>query len=286
MCVGFAMRPAGRPMDYTVCSVADQMAWRAAAGPDVKASVDDAVHDDVDYHNGENDIPGDGHDAEEASMIDEYLRMHDITTTSGSNDVIVPEIPRAYDADDAHWLNQPTTTDSGSAVTSQSRLFASGEDVRNRKYYDYVPPADFSDIGVYRPSGVEIRPPPCYPTKREDIIKEEGIHARSTGSGNNSRLNKLSTGSYSSTDAYFPQYGAGAFPVLIDQGQYGGGIATSGVLSDARQQYYLSANGATTGNGSSCAGYLSVDVGGFGPSMLRPLGFQSATAAWPPTFRQ
>jgi len=126
---------------------------------------------------------------------------------------------------------------------------------------------------------MEVRPPPCYPTKREDKLDE---------TGSTSRANKMYTGSYSTADAYIAPYGAGAFPVIIDQGQYGGGggLATGGVLNDGRQQYYLSANGTTTGNGSSCAGYLSVDVGGFGPTMLRPLGFQSSTPAWPTALRQ
>jgi len=154
--------------------------------------------------------------------------------------------------------------------------------MRNRKYYDYVPQADFADLGAYGTSGVDVRPPPpSYPTtKREGGVDEE--------TGNIPRLNKLYTGSYSSAaDAYFAQYGSGAFPVLIDRGQYGGSVATGGgVLSDVRQHCYLSATGTGTGN-SCAAGYLSVDVGGFGSTMLRPFDFQSsAAAAWPAAFRQ
>ena len=284
--IAFAMRSTGRSMDYSVCSMADEMTLRAASVSDAKV----VVHDGEDYQNGENGLPDDAHNvtnADEASIIDEYFGLHHVTTTSGSSDVIVSEIPRAYDADDGHWLDQSTNTpNSGCAVTSQSRLFTSGEDIPNRKYYDFVPPPDFADLGAYGTSGTEVRPPPCYPTKREDKVDED-VLVRPPESGNISRINKLYTGSYSAADAYFSQYGTGAFPVLFDQGQYAGGVvATGGVRNDARQPYYLSANGATTGNGNSCAGYLSVDVGGFGSTMLRPLGFQSSTAVWPAAFRQ
>lgn len=284
MFIGFGVRVSGRTMDYSGCLLADQLPYRATAAADMNAvKVDNANVDDdeADYQNDENGVPVDGHsvtNADEASIIDEYFGLHDITTTSGSGDVIGSEIPRAYDAEDAHWLSQSTTAPiSASAVTSQPRLFASGEDVRNRKYYDFVPSADFVDLGPYITSGMEARPPPCYPTKREDKLDE---------TGNTSRANKLYTGSYSTADAYIAQYGAGAFPVIIDQGQYGSGLATGSVLNDGRQQYYLSANGTPTGNGSSCAGYLSVDVGGFGPTMLRSLGYQSSTTAWPAALRQ
>jgi len=284
------MRPAGRPMDRGSCSVTDQLSLRAAAVPDVKDAVQVILDaDDVDDPSGENGAPDDGRDAanaDEASIIDVYFGLRDATTTSASGDVIVTEIPRAYSAGDAHWLDQSTATpSSGSAVTLQSRLFTSGEEVCNRKYYEFVPPADFADLGAYGTSGVDARPPPSYPTKREDTVDEE-ILIRPSESGNISRHNKLYTGNYSPADAYFAQYGAGAFPVIIDQGQYGGGVTTGDVLSDVRQQYYLSANGTTTGNGNSCAGYLSVDVGGFGPAMLRPFDFQSSAAAWPAAFRQ
>ena len=260
-------------MDYSSCSITDQLTLRAAAGPEVNAVV--KVDDDDDcYQNVENGVADDDHNvtnADEASIIDEYFGFHDLTTTSGSGGVIVPEIPRAYDADAAHWLDQsPTTPSSGPAVTSQPRLFASSEDICARKYYD-----EFADMGAYRTSAIEVRPPPSYPTKREDKLDEEAL-IRSSECGNLPRLNKLYTGSYSSADAYLAHYGSSAFPLILDQGQYGGGVATGGVLNDARQQYY------GTGNGNGCAGYLSVDIGGFGQTMLRPIGLQSSTAAWPP----
>jgi len=296
MHVGFAMRPAGRSMDFSgACPVSDQLAFCAAAVPDVKSVVKAAdgvidVDDDADYPDGDNDVPDDGRDAtngDEASIIDDYFGLHDVTTTSGADDVIVPEIPRAYDADDSRWLEQSTATPtSGSAVTSQHLQFTSDQEMRDRKYYGFVSPADFVDLGGYGTSGFEPRPPPCYPTKREGNSIDDEVLLRSSETGNIARVNKFYTGSYSAADAYFAQYGTGAFPVLIDHGQYGGGIATAGVLSDARQQNYIPANATTTGNGSSCAGYLSVDVGGFGSTMLRPLGFQSSTAAWPAAFRQ
>jgi len=195
--------------------------------------------------------------------------------------VVVPEIPRAYDADDSRWLAAQQST-TGSAVTSQQQLqFTSGLD---RKYYDFVPPplTELAELGGYGASGFESRPPPpCYPTKREDGVNGE-ILVRAPETDNR----KFYTGSSYSDAAYFAPYGPGAFPVLIDHGQYGGGVATASVLSDARQPNYIipACNATTTGTGSSCAGYLSVDVGGFGSTMLRPLGFQSS--AWPAAFRQ
>ena len=273
---GFAMRPAG----YSSCLMTDPLSLRPVAGPDPKDAVQ-IVHVDADDPNRDSDILDNGHaatNADEASIIDidAYFGLHDVTTTSGSGDVMIPR---------AHWPEQPTTTPiSGSAVTQQPRLFASGEEIRNREYYrpNFESQAEFADVGAYGASSVEARPPPSYP-KRENTIDED----TDSGSGNGNIPRKLYTGSYSSADAYFAQYGVGTFPVLIDQGQYGGGVATSSVLNDVglRQQYYLSANGTTTGNGNTCAaGYLSVDVGGFGPTTLRPFEFQST--AWPAAFRQ
>jgi len=110
--------------------MADQLALHtAAAGPDVKDAVQVIVDVDDDP-NGENSIPDGGRDvpnSDEAAIIDEYFGLHDVTTTSVSGDGDVM-ISRAYDAGDAHWLDQTTIAPtSGSAVTSQSRLFASGE---------------------------------------------------------------------------------------------------------------------------------------------------------------
>jgi len=135
----------------------DQMSLRPAAGPDPKDAAQ-VVRVDADDANGENNILDDDQNTtnpDEAAII-EYFGLHDVTTTSGSGDVIVTEIPsRAYDTNSAHWLDQPTTTPiSGSPVTQQSRLFASGEEIRNRKYYG------FDDVGAYGASGIEARPPP------------------------------------------------------------------------------------------------------------------------------
>jgi len=277
--IGFAVRPAGRPMEYSSCSMPDPLTFRAVSEADVKSAEDDNDNRNENDDGLDNQVP----DNDDASIIDDYFRLSDVTTTSGP---VVREISRGggYDADDSHWLqHQPTTTPTPVAA-SPPLAFTSGDEItRNRKCYDFVQSAaNFVDLGVYGTSGLEPRPPPpCYPTKRDD--EEVLLHPTETG-----RVNKFYTGSYS--DVYFAQYGTGAFPVLINQGQYGGGgggIATGGVLNDACQQTCHLTNGTTTGNGNSCgAGYLSVDVGGFGSSMLRPLGFQSSTPAWPPAFRQ
>jgi len=304
MFTGFAVRQVtGRAMDYnnSSCSMSDQLSSSLhptpASGPD---DVKDALHQPVvlDVDTDSSQTTGPTNDtintinpatADEASIIDEYFRrLHDVTATTSGCDVIA----------DAHWLAGSTTT----PTTSQQQprlLFTSGGDeiARNRKYYESFD--GFVDLGgAYVTSGcTEARPPPPpsyqLPLKREDTGDEEVVIRASSenGGGNASRLDKLYTGScYSATSppeaAYFAQYGAaGAFPVLIDQGQYGGVATAGGVLGDVRGgQYYL----PTTGNGNSCAaGYLSVDVGGFGPTMLRTVDFQSScTAAWPTAFRQ
>jgi len=275
--------------------MAEQLAYQSAAGPDVSSVVkidDDDDDDDEDYQEVDNTTSANS--VEEASIIDEYFGLHDITPTSGSGcDVAVPEMPRAYDSS---WpLNQTPASTPPSSMTAQTRLFTSVSDnnICNRKYYDFAQPqTDFVDLGgayvTTTTSGTEIRPPPCYPMKRDEKVgASENLLARQPETGNT--FQKLYTESYS--DAYGAQYGSGAaaIPVIIEPGQYGGGIATGGVLNDGRyQQYYLSAGGSSaSGNGSSCAaGYLSVDVGGFGPSMFRSLGFQSSTAAWPTALRQ
>ena len=284
--------------DYGSCSLVDQLPMRAASATDAVKGDDNGVdEDDDDYAGGKNGaahVPDGVANDEEASIIDEYFRLHHVVATaSGFGDVTVP---RAYNPDDAaaaHWPDQSAiaAAASGSAVTSLSRPF---EDLRNRKYlYDFVPTADVVHFGAFATSGVEARPPPpCYPTKREDVVVDGSeVAVRQPDSAYAARVNKFYAGSCPSPDAYFAQYGAGAFPVIIDQSQYGGG--GSGVLSNAaaaaaRQQYYLSADEFATGSGNSCAaGYLSVDVGGLGPSVLRPLGLQCSTAAWPAAaFRQ
>jgi len=267
-------------MEFGVCSMAEQLALQAPAtgqhvGERIKPNKDDDedAEDGVDeYPNGDCTVPDDNRD-DDASLIDEYFGLHDdVTTTSGSGGGVVPEMTRAYDV---QWLDQATTA-APTVVTSEPRHFVSGEEILNRKYFD------FADLGAYGTTGLEPRsPPPCYPTKlREnaDLFSENG---------NGTRVGTFYAGSsYSAADAYFAQYGAvGSFPVIIDQSRYGsGGIATGGVPSDGHQQYYLPTSG--TGSGNSCGGCLSVDVRGFGATMLRPIGFQASAPTWSAAYRQ
>jgi len=85
---GFAVRSTGRPMDFNsggACSAPNELAFRAT-GPASVQSAAVKLNDDDDDDEGENDVPEDGQDdanVDEASLIDDYFGLSDVTTTSG-----------------------------------------------------------------------------------------------------------------------------------------------------------------------------------------------------------